>query len=96
MIHAFKPDPVSNRQEPWRTAKTDRLRTATTLNTALNAINGLKVALYPYLPFSSNTLHELLGQTGTPELQGWRRVPLEADTQVESRGPLFDKIELPG
>ncbi len=84
-----------NRKEPWRTARSDRLRTATTLNTALNAINGLKVALYPYLPFSSTTLHELLGQSGPLELDAWRRVPLEPDTQVESRGPLFEKIELP-
>lgn len=84
-----------NRKEPWRTVRSDRLRTSTTLYVALNAINGLKVALYPCLPFSSTTLHSLLSQTGTLELDGWRRVPLEPDTHVESRGPMFDKIEPP-
>ncbi|MDP8927997.1 MAG: methionine--tRNA ligase [Actinomycetota bacterium] len=82
-----------NRKEPWRTVRSDRLRTATTLYVALSAINGLKVALYPYVPFSSSTLHDLLGQTGTLELDGWRRVPLEPGTHLESRGPLFAKIE---
>ncbi|HEY8172076.1 MAG TPA: methionine--tRNA ligase, partial [Dehalococcoidia bacterium] len=36
-----------NEMEPWKTAKTDRERTATSLYVALCVINALKVALYP-------------------------------------------------
>ncbi|NIO13786.1 MAG: methionine--tRNA ligase, partial [Xanthomonadales bacterium] len=42
-----------NRTEPWKTVADDRERTATTLFTALSAINGVKTALAPFLPFSS-------------------------------------------
>ncbi|MDP9022302.1 MAG: methionine--tRNA ligase [Actinomycetota bacterium] len=83
-----------NRKEPWRTAKTDRQRTATTLFVALNAINGLKVALYPYLPFSSTALHTMLGQSGTIEDGGWRRVALHPGTPLSPRGPLYRKVDV--
>jgi methionyl-tRNA synthetase len=47
---------------PWKTAKTDRTATAQTLYTAIQAINGLKILLAPILPFTSQRLHELLGE----------------------------------
>lgn len=49
---------------PWKTAKTDEEATAQTLYTALQAINGLKILLAPILPFTSQRLHELLGEEG--------------------------------
>lgn len=49
---------------PWSTAKTDMQATARSLNTALQAINGLKIMWAPILPFTSQQLHELLGETG--------------------------------
>ncbi len=47
---------------PWKTAKTDREATAKTLFTAIQAINGLKMLFAPILPFTSQRLHELLGE----------------------------------
>jgi methionyl-tRNA synthetase len=49
------------RRKPWETAKTDKERTATTLYVALQLLNTLKVLAYPFLPFSSEKLHSLLG-----------------------------------
>jgi len=48
-------------QAPWRLLEEDRERAGTVLFTALRAIDGLKALLTPYLPFSSQRLHELLG-----------------------------------
>ena len=48
-------------QEPWALVKSDRDRAATVLHVALRAIDNLKLMFTPFLPFSSQRLHELLG-----------------------------------
>ena len=48
-------------QAPWTLLETDRERAATILYVALKAIDSLKILLTPFLPFSSQRLHELLG-----------------------------------
>jgi len=54
----------TSEQEPWALLKTDRDRAATVLYVALRAVDSLKVLLTPFVPFSSQTLHELLGYEG--------------------------------
>jgi len=46
---------------PWFQIKEDRRAAATTIYTCLCVINDLKVLLAPFLPFSSQRLHKLLG-----------------------------------
>jgi methionyl-tRNA synthetase len=50
---------------PWKTAKSDLSAAGRALHTALQAINALKVMWAPILPFTSQALHEMLGETGT-------------------------------
>ena len=50
---------------PWTTAKSDIKATGRSLYTALQAISGLKTIWAPILPFSSQMLHELLGEEGS-------------------------------
>ena len=50
---------------PWTTAKTDLTATARSLYTALQAINALKITWAPILPFTSQALHEMLGEAGS-------------------------------
>ncbi|HVC23940.1 MAG TPA: methionine--tRNA ligase [Candidatus Dormibacteraeota bacterium] len=50
--------------EPWRLVSTDRERAATVLYVALRCIDNLKVQLLPFLPFSSQRLHQMLGFSG--------------------------------
>jgi methionyl-tRNA synthetase len=64
---------------PWKTAKEDPRATAQTLYTALQAINGLKFLLAPVLPFTSQQLHELLGEEG--QLFGVQRVQTYRETE---------------
>lgn len=49
---------------PWTTAKTDLAAAGHTLNVALQAISGLKILWAPILPFTSQQVHEMLGETG--------------------------------
>jgi methionyl-tRNA synthetase len=51
-------------QEPWALVKTDRDRAATVLFVALRAVDSLKTLFAPFLPFTSQTVHELLGNDG--------------------------------
>ena len=50
-----------NDRAPWQEIKTDRARAATTLYVALRAVDSLKILLFPFLPFSAQSLHEQLG-----------------------------------
>ncbi len=80
--------------EPWKTAKTDMERTATTLHTALQAINGIKVLFAPYLPFSTAQLHETLGVTETLRDIGWKRGEVAVGLHVDKPTPMFTKLEI--
>ena len=51
-------------KSPWKTAKTDLAATARTIYVALQAVSGLKVLFAPVLPFTSQQLHEMLGEEG--------------------------------
>ena len=60
-----------DKKAPWKSLKSDREATATTLWVALSVINCLKVVLCPFLPFSSRDLHVMLGFDGDIEGCGW-------------------------
>ncbi|MEW5986388.1 MAG: methionine--tRNA ligase, partial [Chloroflexota bacterium] len=49
---------------PWLAAKNDLAAAGRSLYTALQALNGLKILLAPILPFTSQALHEQLGEEG--------------------------------
>ena len=67
-------------QAPWVLVKTDKARAATVLYVALSLVDSLKTLLAPFLPFTSQVVHELLGYEG--RLAG----PLEFRTVVEDDG----------
>jgi methionyl-tRNA synthetase len=52
-------------QAPWALLESDRERAGTVLYVALRAIDNLKILFTPFIPFSSQVLHELLGHEGT-------------------------------
>jgi methionyl-tRNA synthetase len=58
-------------QAPWALVKTDRDRGATVLYVALRAVDNLKTIFTPFLPHTSQRVHELLGY------HGWLAGPLE-------------------
>ena len=48
-------------EAPWATIKDDRERAGTVLYVTLRCIDNLKTLLHPFLPFTPQALHELLG-----------------------------------
>ena len=64
-------------QAPWALVKTDRDRAATVLYVALRSVDSLKTLFAPFLPFTAQVVHELLGYNG--DLAG----PLEFHTETE-------------
>lgn len=78
---------------PWKLIKEDKGRCATVLWTALAAVNGLKTALYPYLPFTSEELHGYLGLSGTVEAAGWSMHELAPGHPLQEPKPLFKKLD---
>ena len=82
-------------KSPWKTVKENRIIAATTLWVSLNVINCLKVALYPYLPFTSKKIHKLLGLQGNLEDQGWYwdSSIFKPGQPLPSPKPLFVKLD---
>ena len=61
MTMAAKVNVYLGTEQPWHTIKTDRARAGTVLYVALRCVDNLKLMLTPFLPFSSQKLHEMLG-----------------------------------
>ena len=60
-------------QAPWAKLEDERERAGTILYVALRVVDSLKVLLAPFLPFSAQRLHELLGYDDV--IAGDARVP---------------------
>jgi methionyl-tRNA synthetase len=61
MTMASKVNVYLGGEQPWHTIKTDRERAGTVLYVALRCVDNLKTMLTPFLPFSSQRLHAMLG-----------------------------------
>jgi methionyl-tRNA synthetase len=80
-------------KSPWKIINEDRQASATALYTAIVVLSTLRTALYPFLPFSSRKLHELLGFDGSVESDGWQlRVP-QPGQKLSAPEPLFTKLD---
>ena len=93
MAYAQETNRYLNQEEPWKTRESDPAGAARTLYVALGAIEALKVALYPYLPFSSQQLHALLGHDDSLDDGGWRARRPVAGAALRQPEPLFKKLE---
>jgi methionyl-tRNA synthetase len=61
MTTAAKVNVYLGTEQPWHTIKTDRARAGTVLYVALRCVDNLKLMFTPFLPFSSQRLHRMLG-----------------------------------
>ncbi len=82
-----------NDKSPWKTIKLDREAAATALYVAICLISCLKTMLYPFLPFSSQKLHEFLGFEGSVENDGWQLHLPPPGQKLLPPQPLFTKLE---
>ena len=83
-------------KKPWHTIKTSIEETEKTLWVSLAILNCLKIALYPFLPFTSETLHNMLGYESKSDSGGWNWQPedLVSGSILPKPKPLFKKIDI--
>ncbi len=79
---------------PWFEIKTDKEAAGKSIFTALRAIDTLKVLFAPFLPFSSEKLHEYLGYS--QPLFGEQKTELLTDELGEHRVLLYDSTRAAG
>ena len=80
-------------KSPWKAIKEDRQAAASSLYIALEIISQLKTMLYPFIPFSSQKVHEFLGFTGNIEISGWQWQELPPGQKLLKPEPLFTKLD---
>ena len=80
-------------KSPWKTLKQDRQASATALYVTISVISYLRTGLYPFLPFSSQKLHEYLGFEGRVEDYGWQPTVPPPGQRLLSPQPLFSKLD---
>jgi len=80
-------------KSPWKAIKEDSQAAATSLYVTLGIISSLKTILYPFLPFSSQRLHEFLGFKGSVEKNGWQIQLPPAGQRLLEPQPLFTKLD---
>ena len=82
---------------PWQAIKTDRADAARSLGTAIQVLNCLKVMLAPYLPFTSQKVHEFLGFDGDVSSEPWDFDALagsiRAGTPLRNPSALYTKLD---
>ncbi len=78
---------------PWKKIKEDKQAAATSLYAAINVISRLKTMLSPFLPFSSQKVHEYLGFAGKVEDYGWQPQAVKPGQSLCQPMPLFKKLD---
>ncbi len=78
---------------PWKALPNDREAAARSLYTVLCAINGLKIAFSPYVPFSCERLHTYLGYDTPLAQSGWQLEKLPPGQKLREPAALFTKLE---
>ena len=82
---------------PWRAIREDREEASHTLNVSLRVLNCLKVVLAPFLPFSSQKVHEYLGFDGPVEQEPWDYESLvgaiNGGATLRQPSPLYTKLD---
>ncbi|HEY3116271.1 MAG TPA: methionine--tRNA ligase [Chloroflexota bacterium] len=84
---------LMDERAPWRQIKEDREECAATIYGLLTLINAIKVLSYPFLPFSAEQLHSLLGYSDDLLSHGWKVERLVPHTPLPTPVPLFKKID---
>ena len=80
-----------NATEPWKAFKENPERSGTILWAAIQAISAIRVALSPYLPFSTETIGEILGLG--PTVDRWSAPEVPGGTTLGDVKPVFVKLD---
>ena len=85
-----------NDSEPWKTAKSDRERCATTINISIGIARALAILMEPVIPFSSEKIWRMLDLSGDVHKESWdsaRELRIPDGHKLGKSQILFTKIE---
>lgn len=80
-------------KSPWKIINEEREAAATAIYVAITILSCLRTVLYPFLPFSSQKLHEYLGFNDSVQNDGWQLRALEPGQKILPPQPLFSKLD---
>jgi len=83
-----------DQNQPWKLVKTDKKRCGTVLHICLKLVQALAVCTAPYLPFSSETIWEMLGNKDSIKSWDDAQSELNEGISLEKPKPLFKKLVL--
>ena len=80
---------------PWSLVGTDKAKCETVLNVSLEISKALAVMMFPFMPFSSESVWKQLGMDSTISEVGWKglEMPLKEGAKLEKPAPQFAKVE---
>ena len=78
---------------PWKRIKEDKNSAAASTFTVIGVISCLKTMLYPFLPFSSEKLHRMLGFEDMLKVTGWAFIMPKAGQKLPAPEHLFTKLD---
>ncbi|MFC1951126.1 methionine--tRNA ligase [Chloroflexota bacterium] len=93
MALAQKANQYLDESAPWKKIKEDRALAADILNVVIEVICCLKTVLYPFLPFSSQKLHAMLGFDDNLDDYGWTISRPPVGQELLKPDPLFAKLD---
>jgi methionyl-tRNA synthetase len=93
MSTAHQANRYLDEKSPWKVIKEDRQAAANSLYAALCVISHLRTMLHPFLPSSSQKLHEMLGFEGKIEDYGWLATEPQPGQILLPPEPLFSKLD---
>ena len=79
--------------EPWKTIKTDKERTATVLNISLQICANLSVLMEPFIQFSAKKLQNMLNLNPLKWYESGNISILKAGHEIKPAELLFERIE---
>ncbi len=85
-----------NDSEPWKTAKSDKVRCASTINLSVQVARALAILASPVIPESAKKIWRMLNLEGSPEAASWesaRECAVPAGHRLGTPEILFTKIE---
>jgi methionyl-tRNA synthetase len=80
-------------KSPWKVIKQNKEAAATPLYVTMVVISALKTLFYPFLPFTSQRLHDYLGFKGNVESDGWQIHLPPPGQKLPPPSPLFTKLD---
>ncbi len=93
MALATKANVYLDKRKPWKTVKLDKAKAATTYYVALQVLAALRILTAPFLPFSAQKLHTMLGYEGEVSAERWEMRDLPPGQQLGQPAPLFKKYD---